>query len=113
MPKFNRVSLAGSEELFRPTAVPDGESAPEPEPGPPAERFTGRAVQPPRAPSRTAVTTERSYVRLQLTEGQVQDLVEAVQRLKYPHMAAAAQQPSIEEFEALEALRNLLLDALE
>jgi hypothetical protein len=109
MPKFNRVSLAGSEELFRPTALPEDE----PEPQPPAERFTGRAVQPARAPSRAPLPTDRSYVRLQLTEGQVQDLVEAVQRMKYPHMAAAAQQPSIEEFEALEALRNVLLDALE
>ncbi len=109
MPKFNRVSLAGSEELFRPTALPDDE----PEPQPPAERFTGRTVQPQRSSSRAPLVSERRYVRLQLTEGQVQELVDAVQRMKYPHMAAAAKQPSIEEFEALEALRNVLLDALE
>ncbi|MDP9326105.1 MAG: hypothetical protein M3O87_06180 [Candidatus Dormibacteraeota bacterium] len=109
MPKFNRISLQGSEELFRPTALPDDD----PEPLLPAERYTGRAIQPPRAPQRAPLASERRYIRLQLTEGQVQELVEAVQRMKYPHMAAAAQQPSMEEFEALEALRNVLLDSLE
>ncbi|MFY9613812.1 MAG: hypothetical protein WAT58_00285 [Candidatus Dormiibacterota bacterium] len=112
MPKFNRISLQGSEELFRPTAVPDDDA----EPLLPADHYTahtGRTIQPPRAPQRAPLSSERRYIRLQLTEGQVQELVEAVQRMKYPHMAAAAQQPSMEEFEALETLRNVLLDNLE
>ena len=108
MPKFNRISLTGSEELFRPTRVED-----DPVDSGPADQFAGRAVQPVRAPSRAPLTNERSYVRLQLTEQQVQVLVDGVQRMKYPHMAAAAHQPSVEEFEALEGLRNVLLDALE
>jgi hypothetical protein len=79
----------------------------------PADQFSGRAVQPPRAPTPAPLAREKRYVRLQLTEDQLQVLVAAVQRMKYPHMAAAAHQPSVEEFEALEALRTILLEALE
>ena len=108
MPKFNRISLSGSEELFRPTRVDEDR-----EPPAPADHFSGRGVLPARASSRAPLSHERTYVRLQLTEDQVQVLVDGVQRMKYPHMAAAAHQPSVEEFEALEGLRNVLLDALE
>ena len=122
MPKFNRISLAGSEELFRPTKVePDdaaGVIAPQPaEDDAPAERLSGRAVQPPRtslpARDRAPLSKERAYVRVQLSEDQVQVLIDAVQRMKYPHMAAAAHQPSMDEFEALEALRSILQDSIE
>lgn len=109
MPKFNRISLAGSDELFRPTKVEEDDAV---EPSP-ADRFSGRAVQPPRAPAPAPLAKEKHYVRLQLTEDQVQVLVAAVQRMKYPHMAAAAHQPSVEEFEALEGLKDVLLDAVE
>ena len=51
--------------------------------------------------------------RLQLSEHQVRQLVEGVQRMKYPHQVKPDQKPSIEEFEALEDLRNALLDAIE
>jgi hypothetical protein len=70
-------------------------------------------VQPARTPQRAPLARERNYVRLQLTDEQVRVLVEGVQRMKYPHMAAAAHQPSVEEFEGLEGLRNVLLDAIE
>lgn len=110
MPKFNRISLSGSDELFRPTRVEEEPAAVE---AAPADTFAGRAVQPPLAPTPAPLARERNYVRLQLTEDQLQVLVDAVQRMKYPHMAAAAHQPSVEEFEALEALRTILLEALE
>jgi hypothetical protein len=51
--------------------------------------------------------------RLQLTEGQIKILLEGVQRMKYPAQVHAASKPSIEEFEALEQLRNTLFDALD
>jgi hypothetical protein len=112
MPKFNRISLSGSEELFRPTRAEE-----EAEDAAIAEQFSGHVVQPvresSRAASRAPLARERNYVRLQLTDEQVKVLVEGVQRMKYPHMAAAAHQPSVEEFEGLEALRNVLLDAIE
>jgi hypothetical protein len=111
MPKFNRVSLSGSDELFRPTRVEDQEE--EAVEAAPADTFAGRAVQPPRAPTPAPLSRERNYVRLQMTEDQVQVLIDALQRMKFPHMAAAAHQPSVEEFEALEALRTILLDAVE
>ena len=110
MPKFNRISLAGSDELFRPTRVEDDETASTP----PADRFAGsRAVQPPLAPAPPPLSRERTYVRLQVTEDQLHVLIEAVQRMKFPHMAAAAHQPSVEEFEALEALRGTLVETVE
>ncbi|MEA2646837.1 MAG: hypothetical protein QOE92_1920 [Chloroflexota bacterium] len=121
MPKFNRISLAGSDELFRPTKVEPEEAAgviaPQPqadEPAP-AERLSGRAVQPPRTslPARAPLSKDRAYVRVQLSEDQLQVLIDAVQRMKYPHMAAAAHQPSMDEFEALEALRSILQDSLD
>jgi hypothetical protein len=111
MPKFNRISLAGSDELFRPTRVEDDDASGQ-APAP-ADRFAGRAVQPPLAPAPAPLSRERNYVRLQVSEDQLHILVEAVQRMKFPHMAAAAHQPSVEEFEALEALRGLLVDAAE
>jgi hypothetical protein len=120
MPKFNRISLAGSDELFRPTKVePEdaaGVIAPQPdEDDAPAERLSGRAVQPPRTslPARAPLSKDRAYVRVQLSEDQLQVLIDAVQRMKYPHMAAAAHQPSMDEFEALEALRGILQDSIE
>jgi hypothetical protein len=119
MPKFNRISLAGSDELFRPTKVePEdaaGVIAPQPQEDAPAERLSGRAVQPPRTslPAPLTKNKERAYVNVQLNEDQVQVLIDSVQRMKYPHMAAAAHQPSMDEFEALEALRGVLQDSIE
>jgi hypothetical protein len=125
MPKFNRISLLGSEELFRPTK-------PEPEPMPPADEVAGRvnpplpepepvpapAVQPQPsvpalAPAPAPLARERALYRIQVSEQQVRMLVDGVQRMKYPHQVKTDQKPSIEEFEALEELRNTLLDAIE
>ena len=116
MPKFNRISLVGSEELFRPTRVESDESAPVEEA--PADALAGHdghgtapsPVYPPPTPA--PLSRERALYRLQLTEGQLKILLEAVQRMKYPAQIHATSKPSIEEFEALEQLRNTLFDVL-
>ena len=109
MPKFNRVSLMGSEELFRPTRV-------EPEPAAPvapADELSGRQPEPalPPAPQPAPLTRDRQSYRINLTEGQVKLLIEAVQRMKYPQQVHESK-PSIESFEELEDLRNHLWDAI-
>ena len=114
MPKFNRISLMGSEELFRPTRV-------EPQPVAPADEVSGRTVPEPAAPpapsapipGATPLLRGPGVYRLQVTEPQARLLIEGVQRMKYPHQVKPEQKPSIEEFEELESLRNTLLDALE
>jgi hypothetical protein len=65
------------------------------------------------APAPAPLARDRAVYRLQLTEPQVRHLIEGVQRMKYPHQVKPDQKPSIEEFEALEDLRNTLLDAIE
>jgi hypothetical protein len=116
MPKFNRISLMGSEELFRPTRVA-------PEPVSPADEVSGRTVSEPPAASPTAPAAPipgatpllrgPGIYRIQMTEPQVRLLIEGVQRMKYPHQVKPDQKPSIEEFEELESIRNTLLDAIE
>jgi hypothetical protein len=111
MPKFNRVSLMGSDELFRPTHA---EPAP-PEPVAPADEMSGRhaSAMPvlPVVPHPAPLARERQAYRVQLTEGQVKLLIEAVQRMKYPHQVHESK-PSIESFEELDDLRNHLWDAI-
>ena len=110
MPKFNRVSLVGSEELFRPTKV-----EPEPAEVSPAEALGGRKPDPvpnlPPAPSPAPLSRERQTYRVNLTEGQVKLLIDAVQRMKYPQQTHETK-PSIEAFEELDDLRNHLWDAI-
>ena len=118
MPKFNRISLVGSEELFRPTRVEaEGESIEPVEPAP-ADTFAGhKGANPPPSlyptPEPAPLARERGLYRLQLTEAQIKILLEGVQRMKYPAQVHAATKPSMEEFEALEQLRSALLDALD
>ncbi|GAC1331198.1 MAG: hypothetical protein NVSMB17_09100 [Candidatus Dormibacteria bacterium] len=110
MPKFNRVSLIGSEELFRPTKVEA-----QPAPVAPADELSGRVPEPQPAPAPAAqpapLARERQTYRVNLTEGQVKLLIEAVQRMKYPHQTHESK-PSIEDFEELDDLRNHLWDAI-
>jgi hypothetical protein len=96
---FKRVSLAGSAELFKETTGPV-DLLPEPETMP-------APIHP--LPLSTDGTV---YYQYALTEGQVQALVDAVQKLKYPHTLKTATKLSMEEFERLEALRQVLLDGL-
>ncbi len=115
MPKFNRISLVGSEELFRPTRVEgDEDTAAEPAPADGLAGHVGATAAPsPSYPEPAPLARERAVHRLQLTEGQIKILLEGVQRMKYPTQVHAASKPSIEEFEALEQLRNTLFDALD
>ena len=103
---FKRVSLTGSAELFRETKgitdpILEDESQPQPEPPPEPVRLH-------RLPPRALGTPRYTY---SLTETQVQTLADAVQKIKYPHTMRSAR-PSMEEFESLEALRQVLLDGL-
>ena len=110
MPKFNRVSLAGSEELFRATKV-----EPQPIPVAPADELSGRVPEPqpvlPAAPAPAPLARDNQAYRINLTEGQIKLLIEAVQRMKYPQQTHEAK-PSIEDFEQLDDLRNHLWDAI-
>lgn len=102
---FKRVSLTGSAELFRETrGITDPileEDAPQPAPPPEPVRLH-------RLPPRALETPRYTY---SLTEVQVQTLADAVQKIKYPHTMRSIR-PSMEEFESLEALRQILLDGL-
>lgn len=96
---FKRVSLAGSAELFKETTSA-AELLPEPETMP-------APIHP--LPLSTEGTV---YYQYALTEAQVQALVDAVQKLKYPHTLKSSVKLSMEEFERLEALRQVLLNGL-
>jgi hypothetical protein len=53
-----------------------------------------------------------TYFEYRLTEPQVQALIDAVQKIKYPHNLKNTSKLSMEEFERMEALRQVLLDGL-
>ncbi len=98
---FKRVALTGSAELFRETSrIPDLLAETEP-------------PQPIAAPIHQLPITRQgiTYYDYKLTEAQVNALVDALQKVKYPHTLKAAR-PSMEEFEHLEALRQLLLEGI-
>ncbi len=101
---FKRVSLEGSAELFRETSsTPEVLAETDPEP-----------VQAPihHLPLQRQVHGETvSYYEYRLTETQVQSLIDAVQKIKY-HNLKNTTKLGMEEFERLEALRQLLLDGL-
>ena len=102
---FKRVSLSGSAELFRETSstpVVLAETDPEPVQAPIHHLPIHREIRPEPIP----------YFEYQLTEAQVQALVDAVQKIKYPHNLKTTAKLSMEEFERLEALRQVLLDGL-
>ena len=102
---FKRVSLSGSAELFRETSsAPEILAETDPEPvGAPIHHL----------PIRREIELERiAYYEYQLTEPQVRALIDAVQKIKYPHTLKSTAKLSMEEFERLEALRQLLLDGL-
>jgi hypothetical protein len=102
---FKRVSLEGSAELFRETSShPEVLAETDPEP-----------VQAPihHLPLQRQVYGETvSYYEYRLTESQVQSLIDAVQKVKYPHNLKNSTKLGMEEFERLEALRQVLLDGL-
>jgi hypothetical protein len=89
MSNFKRVSLAGSEELFRPTrpqVVVDTD-----------EVITEVLDRRP---------TEKVYRQLNLTPEEVDLLLDAIRVAKYPDRVR--QKPSLEKHERLDALRDKL-----
>lgn len=91
---FRRAQLRGSEELFRPTHAEAPRAVPAPRPAvepPPPARVEGRLVR--------------------LTDEEITQLAEALQRLKYPTSMRPVK-PSIAEYEQLEELRQKLLAAV-
>ena len=102
---FKRVSLEGSAELFRETSsTPEvlAETDPEPIRAPIHQLPIRREIQHESIP----------YFEYQLTESQVQSLIDAVQKIKYPHNLKNTAKLSREEFERLEALRQVLIEGL-
>jgi hypothetical protein len=91
---FRRAQLRGSEEIFRPTQAEPPGAVPPPRPvvePPPPPRAEGRLVR--------------------LTDEEITQLAEALQRLKYPTSMRPVK-PSIAEFEQLEELRQKLFAAV-
>jgi hypothetical protein len=90
MPNFKRVSLVGSEELFRPTR---------PELITDTDDVIKEAVDRPGTRVKEVV-----YKTMNFTEEEVELLLDAVQTAKYPDRPRA--KPPLDKFDALDALRQ-------
>jgi hypothetical protein len=88
MPTFKRVSLAGSEELFRPTR-------------PQVVTDTDDVIR--EAVDRHEKVKEVVLRTLHLTPEEIELLLEAVQTAKYPDRPRA--KPALDKFDSLDALR--------
>ncbi len=101
---FRRISLTGSAELFKDTAhAPEYLAETDPKP---------LVLRPVPVRPVPVVTEPAHYFTYKLTEVQVQALIDAVQKIKYPHILKNTAKLSMEEFERMEALRQVLLDGL-
>jgi hypothetical protein len=89
MPNFKRVSLVGSEELFRPTRPQVVEGT---------DEVIKEAVDRPGAKVR-----EVELKTLNFTSEELELLLDAVQIAKYPERPRA--KPQLDKFDALDALR--------
>jgi len=87
MPTFKRVSLAGSEELFRPTR-----------PQVVTDDVIREAVDRPDVKLKEVV-----YRTLNFTPEEIELLLEAIQIAKYPDRPRA--KPALDKFDSLDALR--------
>jgi hypothetical protein len=87
MPTFKRVSLAGSEELFRPTR-----------PQVVTDDVIREAVDRPDVKLKEVV-----YRTLNFTSDEIELLLEAIQIAKYPDRPRA--KPALDKFDSLDALR--------
>ena len=102
---FRRVTLSGSSELFRETGeVIEGTEDVQ------AEELVTAAPAP--MPALAQPRSRAAVYEYLLTEGQARTLADALQKVKYPHILKNAQKLSMEEFERLEALRQLILEGL-
>ena len=92
MSKFKRASLEGSEELFRPTRPKVLEDT---------DDVISEAVE------RRPEPVKREHVNhLDLTDAELQLLLEAVQTAKYPDTRRT--KPSLDKFQRLDALKEKL-----
>lgn len=91
MSKFKRVSLAGSEELFRPTARP---------------RVVEDVASVELSDAITEVVDHGNQRRLSLTPEDIDLLLEAIHAAKYPERAKRPL--PLEKFERYDALRDRL-----
>jgi hypothetical protein len=89
MPNFKRVSLAGSEELFRPTR-------------PQVVADTDGVIK--ETVDRPARAKEVVFKTLNFTSEEIELLIDAVQVAKYPDRARP--KPPLDKFDALDALRQ-------
>ncbi len=89
MPTFKRVSLAGSEELFRPTR-------------PQVVTGTDDVIRD-AVDRKTVEVKPVVYRTLNFTPDEIDLLVEAIQTAKYPDRARA--KPALDKFDSLDALR--------
>lgn len=110
---FRRAQLRGSDELFRPTR-PDEDVASAP--SPPPSRGGGRDSvfdgPPHSAHSDEALGVSRPEGRLlRLTEEEVEILVDAIQRMKYPTATKVPTKPPMDVYERLEELRQKIIGA--
>ncbi len=105
---FKRISLAGSDELFRPTQREDEEIVPAA-----VEHVSAGKADLTALPNIPTEAPEKVYYQYGLTEEQVRTLIDAVQKLKYPHLIKQTTKLSIDEFERLDSLRLVLLEGLE
>src|SRR5215471_8876621 len=94
MSKFKRVSLAGSEELFRATSRPRvvPQQVPEPEPEP--------------TDAITEVIEHGRQLRINMSPEEIELLLEAIHAAKYPERARRPL--PLEKFERYDALRDKL-----
>ncbi len=88
MPTFKRVSLAGSEELFRPTR-------------PQVVTDTDDVIR--SAVDRPAKVKDVVYRTLNFTPEEIELLLDAIQTAKYPDRVRA--KPALDKFDSLDALR--------
>lgn len=96
MPSFKRVSLAGSEELFRPTrpqVVTDTDDVIKDHVDRPGAKAAKEVV----------------HKTLSFTEDEIELLLEAVQVAKYPDRVRA--KPALDKFDSLDALRLKIQEA--
>lgn len=96
MPNFKRVSLVGSEELFRPTR-------------PQVIVDTDEVIK--ETVDRPGKAREVVYKTMNFTPEELDLLLEAVQIAKYPDRARA--KPPLDKFDSLDALRLKIQAAVE
>ena len=100
---FRRANLRGSDELFRPTRPEDDVAL---SPAIP-RREAGVAVHP---HGDEALGVQRPDGRLlRLTDEEIDILVDAIQKLKYPTATKVPTKPPMDVYERLEELRQKLL----